>query len=471
MNPAVMEFEESVKARLPEAYYDVGQKEYLVSDDHKQWMPLTETQFKRVLRGCGIGARVDGTGLSPQDKAILEFQKRRNVAWAGPLAGYGTGIHEMCGTRVLVTTSPKIIEPVAGEWPTLRKVIGSVLDGQDGVQVAYFLAWLKVAYEALRAGRRQPGQAVVMCGPHGCGKSLLQQLVTEVLGGRVAKPYQVMTGGTGFNADLFGAEHLCIEDEQPSTDIRARRAFGSQIKNVTVAVDQRMHPKHRNALVLRPFWRITVSINDEQENLMVLPPLDDSLEDKLMIFRAARNAMPMPTGTAVERDAFWGQLVRELPAMLAYLVEMDIPMEMRSERFGVRHYQHPEILRMLNEVAPEFRLLALLDAVLFQRGGTLAAEPSQQRQLYVGTAETIGSLLTMSCSGYEHEARRLLSWNNACGTYLGRLAKALPERVREMRSGNARQWLIMATGDKMDTAAGAAPAAGSECGTETRMTA
>ena len=63
---------------------------------------------------------------------------------------------------------------------------------------------------------------------------MLQNILTVILGGRAAKPYQFMTGGTGFNSDMFGAEHLMIEDESPSTDMRARRAFGAQIKNMTV---------------------------------------------------------------------------------------------------------------------------------------------------------------------------------------------------------------------------------------------
>ena len=445
MNEAIGEFEQAVAAKPPVSFYDTGRKEYMMQDKHCNWIGLTEAQFKRVLRQHGISAQADAKGsISPQDAAILELQQDRNVMWSGPLAGYKTGFYEMSGTRVLVTTSPRIIEPAAGDWDMLRGIIAGLLGDRDGEQVPYFLAWLKLGYEALRAGKCLPGQAVVFVGPHECGKSLLQHVVTVVLGGRAAKPYQVMSGGTAFNADLFGAEHLMVEDEQPSTDIRARRAFGAQIKSVTVNVDQRLHAKHRDALVLRPFWRLTVSLNDEPENVMVLPPMDDSLEDKVFLFKATRRELPMPTATAVDRAAFWDKIVSQIPAMLADLVKMKIPAEMRSERFGVQHYHHPEILRILDDLAPETRLLDLLDAVLFTESapGPLGGPVSKANEYFDGTSAEIEKLLT-GCSGFDHEARRLLAWSGACGTYLGRLAKQRPERVRQMRTADARLWRIL----------------------------
>lgn len=458
MNKEIIEFTEAVAAKPPEAFYDTAKKEFLIQDIRGCWIGLAETQFKRVLRQKGISPRVDEkTGLSPQDEAILHYQQDRNVMWAGPLAGYRTGFLESGGTRVLVTTSPCILESVEGDWSMLRSVIEGVLGDGNGEQVSYFLAWLKIGYEALRAGKCQPGQAIVFVGEHCCGKSLIQQLITVVLGGRTAKPYQMMVGASAFNADLFGAEHLMIEDEFPSSDIRARRAFGSQIKSLTVNVDQRLHAKHRDALTLRPFWRLSVSLNDEPENLQVLPPVDDSLADKMILLKAVRHPMPMPTATAAERAAFWECLVSEVPAMLGYLVGMEIPAEFRSERFGVKHFHHPEILQKLDEVAPEFRLLALIDTVLF--GGTDTGLVKVERPGVVeATAEEIERVLTIQYSGCEHEARRLFSWNNACGTYLGRLAKRLPDRVQQLRTSTVRRWRIIRAAAEGPTPAAPTPA-------------
>src|SRR5947199_4251918 len=89
-----------------------------------------------------------------------------------------------------------------------------------------------------------------------------------------------------------------------------------QSKNITVNDWQRCHAKNRVAISLAPFWRLSVTVNDEPENLMVLPPIDDSIEDKLIILRASKFMMPMPTVTLEQRKAFWQTLVEELPAFL-----------------------------------------------------------------------------------------------------------------------------------------------------------
>ena len=101
----------------------------------------------------------------------------------------------------------------------------------------------------------------------------------------MASPYQYMTGATLFNSEMFKAEHLVVEDNAASTDIRARRNFGSFVKTITVNECQPCFGKGRETLNLTPFWRLSISVNDEPENLMVLPPIDESIEDKLILLR------------------------------------------------------------------------------------------------------------------------------------------------------------------------------------------
>jgi hypothetical protein len=444
LNPALEEFVQAVAATPPEAYYDLGKKEYLVQDATGEWMGFTESQFKRVLKEYGISPKLgSGQTLSPQDLEIRNLQHKRNVHFAGPLAGYRRGYLEDKATRMLVTSSPIMIEPVAGDWRYLEGLINGLLGEDGGVQLPYFHGWVKVSFETLRAGERRPGQVLALCGPHNCGKSLLQNLMTEILGGRAAKPYQFMSGGTSFNADLFGAEHLQIEDEQGSTDIRTRREFGAQIKNITVNEVQRLHGKHRDALPLKPFWRLTLSVNDELENLMVLPPIDDSLEDKLIILKGVRVPMPMPSDTQEQRKAFWARLLADLPGYLEWLTRWEIPAELRCPRFGIRHFHHPQIVGPLNMAAPEARLLSLIDGALFPEAAGLMAGMVKKQEKIEGTAEEIERMLTGIASLCAFEARKLLPWSGACGTYLGRLAKKQPERVESIRSATERRWILL----------------------------
>ncbi|MBI3414225.1 MAG: hypothetical protein HY043_02715 [Verrucomicrobia bacterium] len=417
-----------------EVYFDFNRGNYWTRNERGGWIMMNETQIKRMLRASGVSPnRPDGCHVSPLDERLLEIQGRMDVHYAGSLAGHHAGIYTVGEKRILVAESPRLVTPVPGEWPTLGSLLDGLLVDGGGDQRPYLYGWLKIAVEALLARHTRPGQALALCGPHDCGKSLLQNLITSLMGGRAAKPYQFMAGQTTFNADLFEAEHLMIEDDQSSTDIRARRNFGAQIKNVTVNETQRCHPKGRQAITLNPFWRITITVNDEPENLMVLPPMDDSLEDKLMLLRAFKRPMPMPTDSNEERAAFWGRLQSELPAFVHFLTTWTIPAELRSSRFGIVHYHHPELIEAINSLAPEQKLLLLLDGELFNTPAAGA---------WRGTAAKLESQLTGADSRCAHEARKLLSWPTACGVYLSRLAKRLPERIISERHEDSRAWII-----------------------------
>jgi hypothetical protein len=260
-----------------------------------------------------------------------------------------------------------------------------------------------------------------------------------MLGGRSAKPYRYMSGATEFNGDLFAAEHLMIEDEVAFTDIRARRHFGARIKDFTVNAVQSCHAKNRPALSLKPFWRNTITLNDEPENLLILPPIDDSIEDKIILLRAKKARLPADIGTAQGRRNFWAKLMSELPAFMDLLVNYKIPTALHSGRFGVKHFHHPALMAALSELSPEERLLALIDTAL---------EETDHVGQWSGTATDLERMLAETKVAFE--ARRLLDWNNATGTYLGRLAKKHPNRVLAQRTNNTRQWTIFPAHWKMD---------------------
>jgi hypothetical protein len=438
------------------AFYDAGRKCYWVENARGGWIEVNEASLSKRLRRAGLRLKAaEGEYLSEVHAKLIEIQDHYDLAYAGPLAGHQSGLVEISGNRILVTSSPKLIEPQKGEWKMLSGIIDNLLI--DGVydQRDYVFGWSKVSYEALRAGVLRPGQAMVLAGPKNCGKSLLQALFTEILGGRCAKPYRYMSGSTPFNADLFGAEHLMIEDEHSSTDIRARRALGSHIKQLTVNQMQSCHDKGRRAITLNPFWRVSISVNDEPEAMMVLPPMSDaeqdSLSDKLFLLRARKAQMPMATDDYVQRTLFWQRLMGELPAFLYFLVNWQIPETLRDGRFGIKTWHHPKLLADLDALAPETRLLALIDEVVF--GDSIGAyiKVVNNREVWQGTAEQLEQVLFGS--DFKVEAQRLLTFSIATGTYLGRLASKRPDRVKKNRSGDSRGWMISRPASVPDAAA------------------
>jgi len=419
---------------LPEIYYDHRRQVYWCADANNEWIMITETAAKRILKSTGFVGGLSQQELSPLDQAVMDIQRKQNIAYAGPLAGFRKGLVKMNGGNILVTTSPILIQPKPGAWPIIGKILENMLYDVNCDQRPYLYGWLKVAIEAVQQSAIRPGQALCFAGEAESGKSLIQGLITEMLGGRAAKPYQFMTGATSFNSDAFEAEHLMIEDEAASTDIRARRAFGAQLKQVAASRDQRCHAKNRVGLVLTPFWRLTISVNDEPENLMVLPPIDPSIEDKIMLFKVHKKPMPMPTGTTAERDVFWKTILAELPAFMDFVLNWQIPPALSSARYGITHYHHPEILAALDELAPELRLLALYDQENRNGSGYITQ--------FDGTAVQLEQALLDRDTSVWAQAQKLLTFNNACGVYLGRLRKKANSRVDCKTVNGHTQWTI-----------------------------
>ena len=414
-----------------EAFYDPAHKCYWITNDRNEMIEINENSMRMHLMKMGVSSGAEKGELSEVDSWLVKIQTRQDVLYAGPLAGHAVGVKEMCGQRILITRAANLPKSVIGDCPMIEKLLIGLLDDPTHDQIAYLLGWLKIGYEALFEGKLRHGQALAIAGPRDCGKSIIQAIITEVLGGRAAKPYRYMCGATEFNGDLFAAEHLMIEDEVAFTDIRARRHFGARIKDFTVNTVQSCHGKNRQALSLKPFWRVTITLNDEPENLLILPPIDESLEDKIILLKAYKNPMPMETGTLAGRNKFMAVLMEEIPMFIHQLQRFEIPERLRSERFGIKHFQHPELLSALSDMSPEMRLLSLIDAMMDEVNDPGAWE---------GSATELEQVLFQS--KFSHEARRLLDWNNATGTYLGRLAKQTPFRVRQERSNTERRWII-----------------------------
>ena len=428
-----------------DAYYDADRSRYLMRNSGGRWLSLGEAQFKRYLASLGFSPKPgDGDGmLSPADAVIVAIQDRRDIRYAAPLAGYRQGFYQQNGARILVTESPRLTQAQAGDWHTLQAVFeGLFLTSEPDcgtTQLYIFYGWLKMAILALRSGTFQPGQALAIAGPADCGKSLLQNLITEILGGRCAKASAFMMGKTTFNGDLFEAEHLMLEDEHMSTRIGDRLAFGAAIKNLCVNQTHACHHKHRQAITLRPFWRVTISLNDDPEALMVLPPLDAHIADKITILKASRFEMPMETCTIAERENFWNTLITELSAFVAWLIsDFQLPPSLIDRRYGVSTWHHPKLKDTVSELAPERLLLQLIDDAVF----------NDSCNEWQGTSAQLRAELLQQ-PAVAKEARRLLSWPNACGTYLGRLEIDCPERVRQQRTAKERLWVLRANSTGM----------------------
>ena len=374
---------------------------------------------------------------------LWKSREENMIDYAGALAGHQCGIFtDGSGRKYLVTDEAAGVFDKLGKDPEPEFFQEFLKELLPGDQCVMFCHWLAISLRSLRNGDMRPGQAVVLAGPASCGKSLAQSIVTEIFGGRAANPFRYMMELTPFNKDLAGAEHWQIEDPSTTTDIRSRRNFGAKLKEATVNRDFSIHAKTKDALTLPIFRRVTISVNDEPENLAIIPPLEASMDDKLFLFHCAPASKcfdPFRSKNGdLDRAAVWAHVREEIPAIRAWLLRAftRVPKGMQDDRFGIKAWHHPELREELMGLSPETRFLQLIDDVLFT-----AKEAGEVFTPFNGKSSDLEKELRKSEVAFEVE--KILRFTGACGTYLGKLAKSNAVRISKRKvHGGTAIWTI-----------------------------
>lgn len=446
---SVHDFIERVK-RLPQVYFDRRDGTYWIKLKDKFDALGTRSIAQHMIKRGLTKDIVQGIGWRQCDFPCLDAEENNAVDYAGPLAGHRAGLRRDPNGKVYLITEeaksvwedlPKNPDPVF-----FREFIEELLPGQWH----FFCHWLALALQSLRNGDFKRGQAIILAGPAQCGKSLLQYIITQILGGRSANPFKYMKGETNFNFDLIKAEHWMIEDPPTSTDIKTRREFGERLKECCNNFEIQAHKKNKDGEFVMIFRRITMSINNETEHLALVPPLDEGMKDKVFLFKCEKvvnalnrfqvteqpelKGMPAPMAKGQQDELKIRATVQaELPAIRAWLLRTfsKVPAHMVDRRFGILAWQHPELLQEINSLAPEERLLSLIDSVLWD-----ADMPTKWEGKSMDLEQ---ELRKYSIS----EVERLFRFSNACGAYLGKLLRRHPERVSNRKHDGYTVWTIL----------------------------
>ncbi|MEY2907189.1 MAG: hypothetical protein RLZZ408_1660 [Verrucomicrobiota bacterium] len=429
-----------------------GSKYYFRREGDDGFSELNTAEIARRLR---VGFGMDNKPMKrPDDPAggvipgqidrLLDLVvKERFVDAVAAVAGKRAGVYDFGGGRLLVTSSPKLVEPAAGECETILAFLTTLL-GEDGS--LRFRLWLKFGYEALRDNRRRHGQFLVLVGPSGRGKSMLQSsIITPVLGGREADPKKWLLGDEKFNEELIASEHLKVEEIPSSVRYDDRLTLGERIKELCVNHSQRLRGLHKSAVTVKPQQRLSLSMNDEPERLRCHPPLTADLRDKEMLLRtSAENFFARYDDEEGGPEIFLRAVEKELPAFAAHLLALEVPPSLHDRRYGVRSFVDPTIEEMLFDQEPESLLLTLVDDVLFGPGSLdFSEDGTGQLNPWKGSATELRDKLTDQDSKGFMTARKLLDGAaEVCGRLLGKLAKKFPDRFSEKRTGKKRSWII-----------------------------
>jgi hypothetical protein len=218
------------------------------------------------------------------------------------------------------------------DFPEIWKWMNYML-GEE--QMKHELDWLAYAYKNAYDGKPKRGHAHFLVGPPNCGKTLYNtQVLGQLFGGGI-KASDYLTGKSEWTEHLFEYGAWLVDDEAPSASNAMHTAFTARLKEHIANDTFLINGKFKKSG--RVFWRgrISCTLNDDPVSMRLLPDLDMSIKDKLMVFNCKDGYTFFPGIKDV--------IAKELPAFARYLLDYEIPQERFDVRFGVKAYIHKGI--------------------------------------------------------------------------------------------------------------------------------
>ena len=215
--------------------------------------------------------------------------------------------------------------PVIWDW--MNHMLGSQIDHE--------IDWLSFAYQNALAGTPKRGHAHFLVGPPNCGKTLYNtQVLGQLFGGGI-KASEYLTGKSDWTDHLFEYGAWLVDDEAPSASPAMHTAFTAKLKEHIANDSFLIHGKFKKSG--RVFWRgrISCTLNDDPVSMRLMPDLDMSIKDKLMVFKCN-------DGYNFGGDVK-GIIKKELPAFAQYLANYEIPDERKDVRFGVKAFINEDL--------------------------------------------------------------------------------------------------------------------------------
>ena len=350
----VKAFEESRLGRAVENIFFDGHNFFVKAPDGS-WMDENQDRLINELvvrRGLSREVcKAKGKTFSEIEEAIAHVRNHQRVRGAAPFAFFPNGPIEFNGSRYLNTHTKNVMRPSdipqvwgpTGGFPWLSSFFDGFFDPE--IQREYFLSWLHRFYVSCYHRRPVNGQNVFIAGGVGVGKTFISRGIIGPLMGGYSECREFLLGEDGFNSELF--DHACwvVDDGTIANSEAIHRHFSEMVKRLAANRDMRSNEKFKKASMVGWRGRVIVTCNDDAESIRMIPRLDMSLKEKIMLWKAAKREWKF-----LEEQEQTMLLNRELPAFARYLLDYKIPPHCLhvDPRFGIRHYHEPSLVASAN---------------------------------------------------------------------------------------------------------------------------
>ena len=393
------------ECELPEIFYQ--------SEHDKFWMMDSRGVFVPYRKGP-VCARLEyelGINKKNTDPLFAKVYHDKVVDLVTRVGGLRKGMHQIGSMNILIPSEQRRINPVKGEWGVIHQYMTGML-GEE--QFEWYKGWLQTWLSGFYSYKFVPGQVLICIGETSSGKTLLKDIHNHIFDGG-GQPLKYMTGRTPFNGELCSVCSLHIDDKLNDLGSNGKKKLKAECKELAVAGEWRFEFKNKTAFSASPVQRLTILCNYTEDSVSVMPDIDESTRNKISILHCRRKKMPMPARTQKERDAFWTQIVHEIPAYLYHIMHEHIISgefaDLEEERMGVCGYHNDQALNFVEAYSNEGkRLHAIIEVLRVSNGRSWEGSASELVKILKGEAKDYMSTPT--------SIGRFLNQRIACGSKL-----------------------------------------------------
>jgi hypothetical protein len=368
----------------------------LYYDGHIYWEKLTNGHIVsrsrkdievRLKSHHGLSPRVPKGGTSSEiEEAYNTIITEKLVDGALPFVYDQRTICPFQGRDYLNTSRRRPAEPAKDpqNWCDNFPFIGALLEAiLADKQLPYWLGWVNRYFTSAVSGVPNQGHALFLVGDTGLGKTFLNECVLDLLfGGHISCGSFLMGEDGGFNSHLFEFGLWTCDDRVPAADARKYQHYTSTVKSIVANGVFVVNEKFQKAGQLQWNGRLSVTANYTSEDIRMIPELNISMRDKMMLFRAYKHNMKFD-----ERHKNRDVVEREIPYFARYLLDYVPPLAVQSSaRFGISSYINKELEAFALENGAHAFFLELMEIFndnVFSKDGAAEWEGNATEMMHV----------------------------------------------------------------------------------------
>lgn len=340
----VKDYETKKLATLLDEYWFNGKSFYKLLYGNAVSIP--KDQLLLELRQAGFSVRVRrGRAISEVEEAVLTISNNNRIDEIAPVVFSNERIVSYNASRILNCSNLVPVGPDSdgdpSKWPFLHQWFNQLfVDSSKNPALDYFYSWMQRFYTAVLDRVPLQGQALLLVGPTGRGKSLLSNKIISGLVGGFSDASDYLSGQTKFNKDLGRVASWVIDDTTSAASFQDQRRATELLKRAVANPRVEYMAKYADAMSIPWTGRVILSLNMDANSLSVIPSLDTSNRDKLMaLLISDKSTNSFPANAQLEAT-----IEQELPHFGKFLLDWKVPQAVEDVgRFGVKSYIDPTI--------------------------------------------------------------------------------------------------------------------------------